>query len=313
MFFFFFSIFALLVILAGVLVRKANKSKLATAPGHFSESDWKLGVTIGKGIIIGTPIVWLIVTLATSFTQIDAGHVGVVKTFGKVTGEIDPGVSLVVPWASVDKINVQVQKQQFENISAFSSETQNTLIDATLNYTIDSAKVKDLVVNVGVNYFDKLVPSRMNQTFKDEAVKYAAVEIAPHREDIRKAVVEKLGTELAPFGLHVVDLNIDDISFSKQFEASIERKQEATQDAQRAQQKVKQAEFEAQSNVATAEGEAKAIVARAEGQTKANKALAAGLTPEIIQYAAINKLNPHVQVIYLPANSNNLFSIPGVK
>ena len=258
-------------------------------------------------------LLWVLISGAMSFTQINAGHRGVVKSFGKVEGEIDPGVTFIAPWKTVATLNVQVQKQQFENISAFSQETQNALIDATLNYTIDPNQVKELVVNVGTNYFEKLVPSRMNQTFKDETVKYPAVQIAPHREEIRKAVVERLGTELAVFGIHVVDLNIDDITFSKQFEDAIERKQEATQEAQRAEQQVKQAQFQAQSEVAKAEGDSKATVARATGQAEANRKLTASLTPEVIQYAAINKLNPRVQVIYMPAGSKGLFSIPGAK
>ena len=104
------------------------------------------------------------------------------------------------------------------------------------------------------------MPNNLNQAFKDEAVKFAAVEIAPNRETIRTAVLKALRSRLSPYSIRVNDLNIDNIAFSRQFEQAIEAKQEATQAALRAKAQVQQAQFEAQSRVAKAKGEADANV-----------------------------------------------------
>jgi regulator of protease activity HflC (stomatin/prohibitin superfamily) len=250
--------------------------------------------------------VFLLATVFFSFAQVDTGHVGVVRTFGRISGQINPGISLIAPWQSYDSVNVQVQKQTFEHLTAFSAETQNVDITTTINYSVASNDARDLIARVGTDWFDRLVPNNLNQAFKDEVVKFTAVDIAPNRETIRSAVLKALRSRLQPYSIRVNDLNIDNIAFSKQFEAAIEAKQEATQAALRAKAQVQQAEFEAQSRVARAKGEADANVAVAQGQAEANRKLAASLSPNVLQYLAIQKLNPKLQIAVLPAGTNAL-------
>ena len=250
--------------------------------------------------------VWILATVFFSFAQVNTGHVGVVRTFGRISGQIAPGISLIAPWETYDSVNVQVQKQTFDSLSAFSAETQNVAITTTINYSVAPADARDLIARVGTDWFDRLVPNNLNQAFKDEVVKFPAVQIAPNREPIRRDVLAALRARLSPYSIRVNDLNIDDIAFSKQFENAIEAKQEATQAALRAEAQVKQAQFEAQSRVARAKGEADANVTVAEGQAEANRKLNASLSPNVLQYIAIQKLNPKLQIAVLPAGSNTL-------
>jgi prohibitin 2 len=250
--------------------------------------------------------VFLLATVFFSFAQVNTGHVGVVRTFGRISGQINPGISLIAPWQSYDSVNVQVQKQTFSDLTAFSAETQNVLITTTINYSVAPNDARDLIARVGTDWFDRLVPNNLNQAFKDEAVKFTAVNIAPNREPIRTAVLKALRERLSPYSIRVNDLNIDNIEFSKQFEAAIEAKQEATQAALKAQAQVQQAKFEAQSVIAKAQGEADANVKVAEGQAEANRKLNASLSPKVLQYIAIQKLNPKLQIAVLPAGTNAL-------
>ena len=80
--------------------------------------------------------VFLLATVFFSFAQVNTGHVGVVRTFGRISGQINPGISLIAPWQSYDSVNVQVQKQTFPDLTAFSAETQNVLITTTINYSV---------------------------------------------------------------------------------------------------------------------------------------------------------------------------------
>jgi regulator of protease activity HflC (stomatin/prohibitin superfamily) len=248
-------------------------------------------------------VLFVLATVFFSFAQVNTGHVGVVRTFGRISGQINPGISLIAPWQTYDSVNVQVQKQTFPDLTAFSAETQNVLITTTINYSVAPQDARDLIARVGTDWFDRLVPNNLNQAFKDEAVKFAAVDIAPNRETIRGAVLHALRARLSPYSIRVNDLNIDNIAFSKQFEAAIEAKQEATQAALRAKANVQQAQFEAQSVVAKAKGEADANVAVAQGQAEANRKLAASLSANVLQYIAIQKLNPKLQIAVLPAGT----------
>ena len=136
--------------------------------------------------------VFLLATVFFSFAQVNTGHVGVVRTFGRISGQINPGISLIAPWQSYDSVNVQVQKQTFPDLTAFSAETQNVLITTTINYSVAPKDARDLIARVGTDWFDRLVPNNLNQAFKDEAVKFTAVNIAPNREPIRTAVLKAL-------------------------------------------------------------------------------------------------------------------------
>ena len=63
---------------------------------------------------------------------------------------------------------------------------------------------------------------------------------------------------------------------------------------------------EAQSVIAKAQGEADANVKVAEGQAEANRKLNASLSAKVLQYIAIQKLNPKLQIAVLPAGTNAL-------
>ena len=251
----------------------------------------------------GASVVFVLATVFFSFAQVNTGHVGVVRTFGRISGQISPGISLIAPWQTYDSVNVQVQKQTFENLTAFSAETQNVNITTTINYSVAPKDARDLIARVGTDWFDRLVPNNLNQAFKDEAVKFTAVDIAPNRETIRTAVLKALRTRLSPYSIRVNDLNIDNIAFSRQFEQAIEAKQEATQAALRAKAQVQQAQFEAQSRVAKAKGEADANVTVAQGQAEANRKLNASLSANVLQYIAIQKLSPLLRIAVLPAGT----------
>ena len=58
--------------------------------------------------------VFVLATVFFSFAQVNTGHVGVVRTFGRISGQINPGISLIAPWQTYDSVNVQVQKQTFD-------------------------------------------------------------------------------------------------------------------------------------------------------------------------------------------------------
>jgi regulator of protease activity HflC (stomatin/prohibitin superfamily) len=250
-------------------------------------------------VVGGASLVFVLATVFFSFAQVNTGHVGVVRTFGRISGQISPGISLIAPWETYDSVNVQVQKQTFENLTAFSAETQNVNITTTINYSVAPKDARDLIARVGTDWFDRLVPNNLNQAFKDEAVKFKAVDIAPNRETIRTAVLAALRSRLSPYSIRVNDLNIDNIAFSRQFEQAIEAKL-------RAKAQVQQAQFEAQSRVAKAKGEADANVTVAQGQAEANRKLNASLSANVLQYIAIQKLSPLLRIAVLPAGSNSL-------
>ena len=240
-------------------------------------------------------------TVAAAVKPIEAGHVGVVYQFGEIVGQKGEGLQFIAPWQSMRTESVQVQRHKFDNINAFSQETQDVFVVATVNYSVSPSAVQKLYREVGRNWFDVLIEPRVLNFFKEETVKYETVDVGPQRETIRTAVQARLASELAPYSIQVNALLIDNIDFSPEFKAAIEQKQVATQDALREQEKVKQKQFEAEQAVETAKGQANATREVANGQADANKALAASLTPEVIQFQAIQKLGDNIQIALIPS------------
>lgn len=248
-------------------------------------------------------ILW---TVFNSVYQVPAGHVGLIYAFGDIVGQTGQGLQTVAPWKSVWAATAQVQKVTFQketHLASFSKESQDVYVDATVNVRVLPKDIEDLYRNVGTDYMDTIVRPRIRQAFKDETVKYSTVDVAPHREEIRHAVSKRLSDELAARSIVVDDLLIDNISFNKAFQDSIERKQIASQDALAEEQRIAGERNKAQQAIEIARGTGEAILINANKQAEANRALAASITPELVQYQMVQKLAPTVQTIMLPAGA----------
>ena len=289
-------------VLAGRNLRDGARIRLRTdqqsAPLQATE---RAGTALEFGSIGLFVVLALAVTLRASLHSVDAGHVGVVYTFGAITTQTDSGLVMTLPWQDLKQASIQVQKYTDQNVSAASKETQNLSASVTLNYQVSPIAIQKLYTNVGPNYQDVLIPSRVNNFFKEEAVKYASVDVLPHREDIRIAVRDKLSHELDPYSITVNDLLIDNIHFDDAFTQAIEQKQVATQNAQAEANKVAISEAQAKQKAATAQGDADALRINAQGQADANNLLNASLTPQLIQFQAVQKLAPNVQIALIPS------------
>jgi len=232
--------------------------------------------------------------------------VAIVYQFGEIVGQRGEGLGFIAPWQSTRTESTQSRKQRFENINAFSAETQDVFIVATLNYAVSKNAIQGLYRDVGPNWFDVLVEARINNFFKEEVVQYKTVEVAPNRENIRQAVLAKLNNDLGQYSIDVSDLLIEDIDFREEFKNAIEQKQIATQDALREQEKIKQKEAEAEQAVAVAEGEAQAITVKAEAQAEANRLIGQSLSEEVIQFTAVQTLSDNVTIALIPSGQGLL-------
>jgi regulator of protease activity HflC (stomatin/prohibitin superfamily) len=139
------------------------------------------------------------------------------------------------------------------------------------------------------------------QVTKEETAKYKSTEIIPNRETLRATIAKRLTDELKADSITVDDFLLTNVHFSDAFNATIEAKVQAEQNAATEQNNVAIHQAKAAQNVADAQGVADAAVVSAKGQAQANDLINASLTPALIQYATVNKLAPDVKVILLPA------------
>ncbi len=265
-------------------------------PTNYSLIAWAI-----VGVVAA---LWIGVTGLKMAHTVGQRQVAVVYSFsGTITGKRDPGVVWTAPWQHIKKENVGILHDEwaFDNGNfAVSKDQQRISALLAVNYQIESQNVVDLYKRVGSAWKTIIIDSRVPQVFKEVTSKYPTQQITAEREQLRIDTKDRLIKELAPYDIHVVDVFVKNLGFSEEYTAAIEAKQKQVQQAQQAQAKVVQVKAEAEQAVAAAQGEANANIARARGDAVSNRLRQRSLTTKLIQWEAIQKLNPNVSIIVCP-------------
>lgn len=241
-----------------------------------------------------------LITLFTSMRFVDTGHVGVVTSYGKVTGrEVSEGFAWVAPWGAnnVTEYDVKTQKQEVESQAA-TNDLQDVKATLVLNYRLERGDVSKMHQEVGKEYQDKLITPILNEVFKASAAKYTASELITKRAEVKADVTKALQERLEKRGIAIEDVNITNLSFSEAFNAAIEAVQIANQNVARARQELE-----------TTKVEAEKAIAAANGAAEAQRVQQSTLTQEILQKQAIEKWNGVLPTTYA-GDAGTLFNIP---
>lgn len=121
--------------------------------------------------------------------------------------------------------------------------------------------------------------------------KYKAEDLIAYRSELQTRIKETLTDELTPYGIIITSVNVQDILFVDSFEAVVEAKVAAEQQALKVKNETIQKEEEAKQKVIAAEAEAKSILTKAKAEAQANKLLNESLTSNLIKYEQIQKWN----------------------
>ena len=200
-----------------------------------------------------------------SFTQVSPSHIGIVTTFGNISGEtLTEGPHFILPVSKVHQVFTGVDVAEAKNAEAGSRDLQSVHSKLTVNYRTNPGKARDIfILNPALTYESAYVVPATYEVFKGVVSHYTAEELVTKRQEVSTAVTQALNAKLAPYFLTVQSVNLVDFGFSKAFDAAIEEKVTASQKAETAKRNLEKAKFEAEARVAQAEGEAKAIAIQA--------------------------------------------------
>ncbi len=271
----------------------------AAATFLFAPVRWRLPAT---GLIA---FMWIVLTLGLSLHTVGQREVGIVQSFSGTIGSQykSPGVVLTAPWNHILKENVGIQKEVFDFVgqdTAVSKDQQPVGAVLVVNYQVEPQNVVKLYKTVGPNWKTVLLDGRIPQDFKETTAQFSSPDITLQRPKLRIITLGRLRRELAPYDIRVVDVFVNNVSYSPAYTNAIEQKLVQRQKAQQAQAKVAQATAEAEQRVAAARGEAQSI--ELEGRALRNN-------PEVLRLRAINALNPKAQIIF--CNTGDCQSILG--
>ena len=194
------------------------------------------------------------------------------------------------------------QRATFQ-LEAFSKDIQQVDIQGSINYNIDKATAMNLYKDVGVEYVSILVGPRIQEDVKVIIAQYTAENLIANRQEAANKIELLIREELAPKGINVISLAIENIDFTDAFESAVEAKQVATQEKQRAQTQQEQQTMEAEQaakrkTIAAqadaevmqiqADADAYAVKVKADAEAEANKKISASLTKDLINYTQVN-------------------------
>src|SRR5216683_2076797 len=230
--------------------------------------------------------VLLVFGIFTSSSTVQAGHVGVVTTFGSVEPVVlQPGFHFVLPFAQrIVQIDTRISPHTFKEIDAASQELQTVKLTGTMNYHLDAARAYELYQNVGLEFAANIIDPAFSDFIKEVVPQYRVTDILIKRDEIRTLARQKLGDNLSRYGIIVDDIYISDIAFSTDYQAAIEKKQTAQQAVETERQILEQKRVQADQAVAEADGKARATVASAMGEADANRARTDSISPQLIDY-----------------------------
>lgn len=274
----------------------------------FIVGPFLIGALVGRIYLIPSIASFLVgmALMFTSFgwTQIDPGWVGVVATQGRVEEtELQPGLSWRMPFiTSVTEVDTRLQTYGFQGIEAFTLEQQPAHLAGVVQYSVQPDRASDLVQTVGTDYVNKLIVPLADERLKENAREFKTDQITSQRTKLGELTLIDLQTALEESPIDVVGVVIQNVALSADYLAAVEKRQQAQIEQERI---ITEAETARQ----RAQGEADAQVLRATGQAEANRVVAESLSPELIQWEAVNKLNPNVNVMMVPSEGGILLQV----
>lgn len=244
--------------------------------GHVINVNRVVQGMAGKiGAIIGAFV--LLIILWNSIVAVQAGHVGVITLFGKVTGRtLSEGIHLINPLAAVHEMSVRTQELK-EQASVPSNEGLIVTLDTSLLFRLDASRAADAYQKIGPRYIQVVLEPNLRSAVRAVTSTHSANALyTSGREEVAQRIQETLVKELAGRGIVVESILLRDVQLPQMLKAAIEQKQQAEQESLRMSfilQKEKQ------------EAERKRI--EAQGISDFQRIVAQGISQQLLEWKGI--------------------------
>lgn len=225
-----------------------------------------------KLAIVIVVVLLVLATAFSSFAVVESGTVGIVIRMGAAQDIVlSPGLNFKIPFLTrVATVNVQTQKVEVDS-SAASQDLQVITTGVAVNYHVDAERAPWLYKNVGTGYRDTIIAPAIQESVKAVIARFTAEQLVTKRQEVSLAIKEELSAKLSNYAIVTDDFNITNLDFSAEFNAAIEAKQTAQQQALKAEQDLTRVTIEAQQKVEQAKAEAEATRAKADAEAYAVK------------------------------------------
>jgi regulator of protease activity HflC (stomatin/prohibitin superfamily) len=215
-------------------------------------------------------LVLALILVLTSFTTIKQGTIGVTTIFGKYNRMLQPGLNLKVPLIEQVYKRISIQNRSVElEFQAVTVDQANVYFKAMLLFAVVNPD-EETVKNVAFKFIDERnLMQALIRTVEGSIRAFVAnkrqSEVLTLRGEIVSDVKEQIDQTLESWGYHLIDLQLNDITFDEVIMKSMSQVV-ASNNLKAAAENEGQALLITKTKAAEAEGNAIKIAAEAERQ-----------------------------------------------
>ncbi|HWB92385.1 MAG TPA: SPFH domain-containing protein [Puia sp.] len=221
-----------------------------------------------SSLILIVVIVIMLAILFSCLVTVNQGYVYVITQFGKYKRVMRPGLNLKAPFLEqvYKKISIQNRSVELE-FQAVTSDQANVYFKSMLLYAVQNAEA-ETIQRVAFKFIsDRDLMQALTRTIEGSIRSFVATkkqaEILGLRREIVEFVKDQIDHSLEEWGYHLMDLQINDITFDKAIMESMSRVV-ASNNLKAAAENEGQALLITKTKAAEAEGNAIKISAEAE-------------------------------------------------
>lgn len=249
-----------------------------------------------------------------SLDRVGQGEVGVVYTMSHGVQEetLSPGYHLIAPWAKVKHYPVAQQQLVLSNNAADYNDSDHAdwhvdapadggmvKLNMTINYNFIPDRVTDLYEKFngmdGDQIVDSMVQNSIIAYIKEVTPQFSVMDIySDKRSDVSKTITEYLNTKLTEeYGINISSALIIDVQLDEALQEKVKAKEQAKQDAEKAELDKQTAIAQGEADKARAEAAAAVTITNAEAEAKANKIISDSITDNLIRMTEAEARKEH--------------------
>ena len=267
-------------------------------------------------VVAGLAVIALLLIVYSTYFTIDQGERGVILHNGAIAGEAEPGLHFKLPIiTTIAKISVQIQKEAFEKtaegdtrMQAYSRDQQPATIAMSVNYHVTDASAVYAQYGSLESMASRIISPKTYEQLKNVFGQFDAADAIQKRASLNAEVYAAIrGAVRGPI---VIDsVQIEDITFSTQYEGAVEARMQAIVKQQQAeadkQKRIIDADASAYEVKAAADAKAHQIEVQGNAEAGAIKARGDALraNPGLPTLVAAEKWNGILPTTMVPGNA----------
>ncbi len=253
------------------------------------------------------------------------GETAVKTKLGKYkNGTLAQGIHFYDPFtARVIKFNLRITDYS-EKMHLPTKEGLEINTAMTVLYHIQPEAVQDIYAKFGKDYATPLITNNLYAIVRQSTIAYSAQDIITQREDMEKAITDRLVANVSPYGIVVDKVLLKDIILPTDVTQAIANKVKAQQIAQQAEFDVQKQRVELNFNIEKQLKEANLTVDKqkieseraqieAEAVSKAQKTINESITDKTLKYKSLEVTkglitSPNAKIIISNGNTPYLIN-----